>query len=405
MKKALKHWYLGGGYATPIGDLLNDSYQRASLGDDYTLVEGGSGSASIVSNKLRYAQSDSTALGVTYLYYTGFGVTMLNNFYTSVTYILPTLGTATNGISVGIKSRDENTARSILGFFNTKTDSANYRKIQIFQREWVAGTPANNSKKISTGTLAISSGDTIKIEVSMQDLLFSVTVTNVTTSNTLSDSYQFTLSSPNLIHTPGRPCLWNTGGSFDVTNFTFGSNDYKNSHVALWGNSTTQGVQATSLSDTWPYSIEQNITNNKRVTKCGLGSAISDDLAASVDNALLINARYNVVMIGTNDISRNIGGDGKANALANIATFVTALQNAGKTVYVLTPIARDAHDMSPIATDLVSTYGAINMYALTKETSSTQLDAAYDSGDGTHMSDAGNALFYNYLVQERPLIL
>jgi len=383
-----------------IGDIYTDDFHRGSLGGNYTLTTTDA-TASIVSNVLQFNKSSAGSFESNYLVYNPF-TSMLNNWYASVTYKVKALNSNSNGIAVGVKGVDGTLYRDIFGYFNTKTTSTNYKKEGIFQYD--SGT--SNNKKYSSGTRTVAVNDIVTLNVSMVNLILTVEVINNTNPwASFVDTYTFGLASPNLIQTPFQFCIWNNGGDYDISYFKVGSLDSKGVMYVFSGDSTAQGVGASSYSNSQQNLFSQTLVEPHKLTNHALGSAISDNIVASSSSLDLIDPKYHVILIGSNDIVRNIGGDGLQNAKDNLTTIIGNDVSAGRIPIICTPLARNSNSMASFASWVVSTWGStytvIDLFSFTKDGATTNLKPAW-TNDGTHLNDTGQIALNGEITSNLP---
>jgi len=391
--------------AQEIGNIFNDDFDRASLGANYT-TDFTDATAVVVGNDLEYNKTISSSFD-NFLTYSAHGST-LSNWETEATFVVERLDANSNGLALGfIGTRAVGTNRSIVAFYNNKTTSGNFEKITIYQ---VDSAGAATTKVTSAGTLTVNVGDSITIRTNMTDCLFTATVINNTTVNTLVQTYMFGLSSPELINTVGNFGIFNIGGDFTISDYRASSTEFKFSRAGFIGDSTTYGVGATTISDTWVSEIGADSAtagNNNVYTRLALGTSITDDILIAIDEIVSIDPDIYVMMIGTNDINQNSGGDGLLNAQTNIPTIVAAL-DFGPTIVLMTPLARNATDNEPLTDWIIATYAGtyqiIDLFDFTRDGATTNLNPAW-TADGTHLNDVGQTAVKDEIISQLPSIL
>ncbi|HET6224672.1 MAG TPA: GDSL-type esterase/lipase family protein [Bacteroidia bacterium] len=185
--------------------------------------------------------------------------------------------------------------------------------------------------------MTFTNGDTLRMSLKRAGTYVTLQITNVTTntkSSPLVYNQTLGLVASNALQSTGNPGIYAYGGSQKVTKFVYSSIAKKRPDLLLIGDSNTEGwCQAyntvTSLTDgslntTYAYRL-MAMTNMSMARICRQGAATAD-INTAINEALLINPKYAIIHIGTNDA---ISSRTQAQYLADMATLIASLTTAG----------------------------------------------------------------------------
>jgi lysophospholipase L1-like esterase len=141
-----------------------------------------------------------------------------------------------------------------------------------------------------------------------------------------------------------------------------------------------------------------------RVANEGISSDTTDGVLRRMDAILATGAKTAFVMLGINDIRRNVP---QADTVANYAKIIDDLRNAGMKVYVESTVyTRNATETAPItaldhALQAMCIQGPCTFVDLNAVLSVDGLERAEFSFDGTHLTPAGYQAWVGVI---RPLL-
>lgn len=359
---------MNGGFPIPsiIGDTFNDDFVRASLGGDYTKI-GSNATFAISSNKLRVTKENTSLPNDNVLYYNN-STRSLNNPYARLTFTLITKNSNCIGLDVGWRyfltsPSGSYNLRSV--YAGTTFTGANLGKAIWFQQSY------NNSTATTTNTVTINDtdpipsidvGDSLTIEIEIVNKLLTATITNNTKGTSASIvPYQFGLDATTNQMTTYWPAIFARGGTYDITEYVDGSNDYKNIPVCWISDGVGQDQRATSYNNSIQNQLNLSLggTNGSltKLTKCAMPTNFVYSL---VDNNAMdyylnkIDAFYYCIMLGGNDgeFSVNV-----TDYLNDLDTMIDAFYNAGKRVVLITPPGiASPNDISSYANGILTNF-------------------------------------------------
>jgi len=360
-----------------IGTFLENSTNWADFGTNWTESHGGGGTSTVTANKLVFSGGSGT---MNDLIYQDTWITNLEVWEMEVTFTLDAYG---NGLSLG--TQGYSSTNDLQAFFQMSSGAS-----FGFMRVYRGGTLLQSSV---AGIAQASLGDSLTVNASMNTGVLTMTVTNNTTPATNNFAFNYVLTiGGNTPPAAGYFALYLNGGDMTLDTWDMTSTSQKNVEWLAVGDSQTQGIQANTYPNRWVnlWRAETSKTTN---TLCSGGNTL-EIMNLDYDEIDLVNAQKVLLMLGSNDI-RN--GASLATTQTRYSTFVTHLKNNGVTVAHQTPIADNTTDLSGLASWIISTYSmdeVSDIFDLTRDGATTNLNPTWDSGDGTHMNATGQAAQY-----------
>lgn len=362
-----------------IGTVFTDTFDRMSLGSNYTSV----GSPTVSLDGADMTISGGAGTYAKYVKYTAYA-TCLPKWSIVINFKAVDKTASSSGIGIGIKTNSAFGNRSVICQFNHST-GVNGGKSFI-----LAGTAAPDTFTIlqTSSAQSITAGDEIRMTITRNELQLTCLTENITagTSTTISHTFSLLYSSSTFMHNTGCAYIATIGGTQNVHDWTFSSTSKKHVRTLFIGDSITHGVSASSVSNRW-INIAMGASISPWYEDAG-GGDYTAPILGKINELVSINPGYAVLMFGGNDIQFGIAS---GTYQANYTSIRNQLVAAGITVIHCLATPRDANDMTPLNNWITSTFTSdiiIDTFTPLKG-AGTDLAAAYDCGDGVHLNDTG----------------
>lgn len=338
------------------------------------------GTATFTNNGTSIAMSGGNGTTTNLYYYNAYS-TCLENINWSVTATIDNL--TTGGFGVGLKSRNAYFGGGIgrsacVQFQVAGVDSG---KLKFYSGSTLIQTSAS--------ILSFSIGDQIKLTYEFVGDTWYFYAENLTTSQLITDSYQFTdytspESLPYLTNTCS-PCLWTFGGSQTVTSFILSSQQQKGVDLVVIGDSKTKGYFAGSFANR--FSNLLGFTNN-----AGAGDGIIH-VELRISELIKIKPKNVVLHIGCNDIREGTASGTWQSAYNNV---VNTLTSAGIVVWNCLPMPETTLNLTSLKSWIES--NQVNLIDLwTPFLSGTSAIKSIYSTDNVHPNSDAQALIGNII--------
>jgi lysophospholipase L1-like esterase len=386
------------GSGAAIGTIVNDSFARAAVGNNYSTV----GSASFTCDGTKLVESGGALTTYTNRLIYKYGQSSENATITR-TITLASAPGANTGTGIGFSDfAGVNGERSIIAKLDLST-GADAGKVSIFT--W-NGVSAVQVAVASIAIPAIANGNSFTLTLTkvtnLVNLSYTITATRISDSAQSSATY----APASLIgDSTGDFAIFAFGGTINTTNFTATIADTKNNRIVLIGDSLTHGFAATTIANRWA----SQITDESYQVSAGSGDLTADVLGVGsaalgkMRNVIDYNSRYFGLVIGGNDVAAGVSASAWQ---AQLRCIANTIKNEGFKVIFITPPPREA-DLSVI-TAFTSTFtDEVTISAgwtACKNGSGFTLNPAYDNGDGIHMNNAGMAAFAAAVAPQLPTL-
>lgn len=274
-----------------IGDLFNKDFTTMGNLSEFTEVSP-NGAFTLTGGYLNVTNSGSATFD-DYLYYNTYGTTFLEN-YTIETVVIPrNFNSSSYGISVGIFRTASQYNSNVYKAF-LRMDSGGKGIVYFIRGEGnVYSFVATSGSSVS-----YSVGDRIKLTLTRNKHTYTCTATNLTVASTASVTYTL---DPNTEFTCaiGKPCIFSEGGTQDIEYLKYSSASYKNVDTAFFGDSITMQYGTTVLGNRYADLVMSG--SSKSYTLCyAVGSTIQE-IYSCINEMSLINPKYAVICVGSND--------------------------------------------------------------------------------------------------------
>ena len=377
---------------TPLGTIFSDTFDRGTLGGNYTEV----GSPTVVMDGNNLVLSGGAGTYAKYVRYSAWN-TCLEKWQIVLNFQATTASASSEGIFVGIKTSSAFGNRSVIGQFNS---GGGINKGKSFI---LAGSSApDNFSILQTSTAqTINVNDEVKLTVTRDGLGITFLTENITTgtSKLLTHNFPLTLGSTTYQHNTGTPYVGTIGGTQTIRDWTFTSLENKNIKTMFVGDSITHGLSASVLTNRWANRLMTSSTNAWNVNAGG-GDYTANTLA-KINELILVKPRYAVLQVGGNDVRFGVAAGTRQ---ANYTSIVSQLTAAGITVIHALATPDNTTNMTTWNSWLSSNYTTIDCFTPLKN-GGTGLNAAYDASDGTHLNNAGHQLNADTIAAAAPQII
>lgn len=377
-----------------VGNIWMDRFQRASLGANYT---ENTPNVDVALDGTKMTFKSATA----------------NNFADWIEYTVKNYGYNKGRIDFKFQI-DSVLATNNGGFalgWNTQSAGSINNNLQCRFLAFINGSDTairldfySNGTALKTGTqqFNISKSDTLVASIYRIETEFYIVIRDLDRNTSITESYTFplniggyTYSAPNI----SKLRIYSLGGNQSLYEFAPYSYNQIRPNLVTLGNSETVGYGTTGYKNSFPY---RTFFNSNQFQVSAGGFERSGDMLLRVPEILAINP-YNVIIeAGVND-----GGAGISPTVfqANIDSLVRVFQANGIRVILTTVIPTTVSNVTEAnyntaITTVAGLYGCqvVPVYASALNNGTGGLAAAYDGGDGIHMSNNG-AYYYSTLVR------
>lgn len=374
----------------PFGTILYDDFKRASIGPNYT-TNGTNIVFSMSSNKLILEDQTGNAGFNDYIKYNVSSTTLENWTMEIIFTIAPTIDSNSFGISLGTVTTSF-VNYYINGFFNC-TNTANAGKLILYRNGALLASSSNS--------LAFSVNDRIQLTLYKNINDLTLTARNLNTG--LTNSVSFTVSSLLTIHSCGNFAIYGHGGRQEIETFTVTSEAKINPKVCVIGDSITEGLVSTVITNRWVNKLFLESSSDYTVT--ALGGNRTQDINNSISEVRKINPIYYLINIGGNNIRNS---QSLATLIANYTLMINNLRPYCKKIIHCLAIPDDDYDFTLFNKWITLTFSntdyVVDSFSQLKTPGSTTLNSLYN-GDGTHLNDAGHLLQASIIAYNAPFIL
>lgn len=293
---------------------------------------------------------------------------------------VPTRNGTSYGIGIGVDSAAaEEYSTSIRWTWDTTGNGRAY----LYTKRTISG-------QIDSGALLTpSSGTTYVIQLERNKNVFILTIfAENGTTQLATYTYTLSLTSGATIqpHNTGRFCIQNFGGTdIEILEWTVESEARKYIDYAGVGDSNMAGLFATSTSNRY---FEQAMTAKNKTFEILAGIADrSGDVLLRVPEMIAMSPRSAYINLLSNDIANGVAS---GTYQSNYNSIVSQLEAANIIVKLGTPVARSTNLTAAQTFINAKANAKIDLFARTKNSGNTSMQATFNSGDNIHMNLAGN---------------
>lgn len=331
---------------------------------------------------MRMTRADAAAGFSDFANYNTFGSVNSKYWSTSLDFYIKRLDATSYGIGFGFISDCANSATdNVRADLNCTT----------------AGTKGTLSLRVNgvivtaTTKLTFNLNDKVKITITRNKNRFTATAQNCTTIMTTAPVAEFTTITSRLAATGWsptqlKPQIYNLGGTYDVIRETMGSKNWLRPDIIFIGDSITHGMFTDNQGMAYPELIGE-ITGKKTLNFASSSTTTGDWVRATTE-LTTHTPRYVYIMLGRNDLS---GAVSQATILANYTTIINALVAASVDYRIISVLPSNGiAGITSLNTALQAAYPTkfIDIYSYLDN--SGVIKDEYDSGDGTHLWEAGH---------------
>jgi hypothetical protein len=311
-----------------------------------------------------------------------------------------------NSFGIGFGWRSQSINEKIDHVIRPIQDTFALAQNSIYMGDTVANG-LGTQRNIAGSGFAVQSATTYEVEIWRDEFTTSITwyASNGTTVLS-SASYSPPIgAAARFYENTGSPIIFQFGGTTTLHWLQASLQARKNVTSAVFGDSIPYGAWATLASDRY---FEQVMSNGSGTFEiCGGPADTSADLIARQEQIAAFNPQHLCIHILSNDIGFGISSvTYEANILA-LQTYLLA--NTTSKVYWLYPCARNDVNVTPAQTFLDGmTIGAretkIDLFAVTKNAGNSNLQAAFNFGDGVHLNNTGQGVIETEVFSVAPEI-
>jgi lysophospholipase L1-like esterase len=355
-----------------LGDLINDNFNRASLGADYTI--NGGASFVIVDNKLRISGTGAA---------TNFSNNCLStkatnseNFTANTVY---KMNLAKNSLDYGLgfllQSIGDKYKYSFYMLLDLST-GAGSGKLNIYSSTTANGS-GFSSIHVSEKVLPVNIGDELEYKIIRKGNLYIFKASN----NTLKDSVSYFLDSSlsngfdplkitNNVCKIGISKQGTSTATYDVSLLKVQRDLVKNRKFLFIGDSITFGYEAGFLSNRWVDMVfSLNNLRDKHTIYAQAGN-VCKDYINNIAELSEFSSQYAVVMLGMNEAAKGVS---LAVFQSDYASLISSLISSGKIPVLCLVTSNPSFDAlilsynNWIQATYGTTYRVIDTYRITKD--------------------------------------
>ena len=351
-------------------------------------VTNGSGTISIVGGKLRltggvgdfgsYIQFSDAA--------SPHRLSMLEKWKISITFVTPTISSTTYGLSMGMRST--NAFTQLDNMVRLSMDTGSPLGSFYFYTAQNHGAPNQDVQS----SFSLSSATTYIYEVERNKNQITATLRNSvgTLLNTVTKTYNITTTNGVWSSNVGRFCIWNHGGTIDISSLTITSDSLRYATFMGCGDSNMHGLYATTNANRYTEK-SATIKGYPFEILAGIDQGVGDVLSY-LDQIIYMAPRKVYLNCVSNSIANGVSA---GTYQADYQTLVTGIKTAlpATTIYHGIPVARGANYTSLWTNFLSSTYPGepqVNLFLVTKNAGNDNIQSGLTAGDNIHMNVAGN---------------
>ena len=255
------------------------------------------------------------------------------------------------------------------------------------------GVNSNQINSQSKDSVPFNQGDEIVLIVERTFGFITISAYNVTQKSALvQTTYNFPSPIGNansILASNGRFSIFSLGGTYTINSLEVSSSQVVNPDILVIGDSKTVGYQESALTNRLASILRKSFISTS--ANAGVGDTTAE-VRSRLPEILALDPKQVLLSIGCNDIR-----SGRTYLDANYRYIVSTLQTAGIPVYHMC-YYESSIDLSGLNAFINQNYGpsVINTYDI------TQLSGALYT-DGIHLTDAGNLLVYNEVINSGKL--
>ena len=374
--------------ASDIGAVWSDNFERAALGSNWVVL--GNANTTIVSNQLQFAQTnvDNTRQ----VYYDPW---MICSDSWTLRWSEQFGAWDSNSLGVGIGLKNFQAAGGDDRGYNLVISGAGTDLGKLLLQRW------NGSAQVLLGSgaaMGMSAGDIVDCALTRSAWTLTATASNRTTTLVSTFTTNFgtgLLSAPSI----SRVCCYPLSGTVNVDDMSFTINHRKPARFIFIGASTMEGYNATSIVHRCVNVVQSNYTEAVCNDSASWNSTTN---AVSVLPEILAHQPATAILeIGGNDLLYNYPA---SQWQSNYAYLVSQLQFHGVRVMHSLGPPRTPTDVTPLKNWITSNYPPADLidFFTPMVSGASSLQAAFDSGDGVHLNDAGETFMGQIVISNLP---
>lgn len=309
--------------------------------------------------------------------------------YSKWTYTIYTTidskGSGSDYIAFGVTAN--NTIQNNWLVFKFWTLTAKAGKAEIIRSS--AGAVGTICNTASTAT-TVTAGVRYKFVMTRIDNVITFAATNLNTSTTSTANWTCQYSSVSRIYGQGKFSIYSAQNTakHSIDSINVYIKDSVNVKTIWWGDSITQGYDATSIDSTYAKQAITFAASSIGLHNLAISGNRTQELLNSIQNIVTLAPQYCVIMIGLND---RVSGVPTLTWQANLSSIRSTLINAGIQPVWLHCIPSNANNITPVNAYIDATFTSDSIVPTTYDSlkgTGTGIKAIYTT-DGKHLNDAG----------------
>lgn len=386
--------------AVPSGALFAVNASTLSNLSAFTVSVTNSSSVTLSGGKIRMTRTDANLGFNDFFTYNSFGDIDSKYWSFVCDFEVKRLDATSYGFGFGLKADAvNNTTDYVRGRIETTTAGTK-------------GTLTLDVDGASQGSgstkLTFALNDRIRMQIQRNNEIFTLSVQNVTSVNTVAPVCSLTVimnrgTSTGWSPTMLRPYFFNLGGTFDLDEFTFSTQLTSNSKIFI-GDSNTHGFFTANSSKPYPELIKY--VTNTQCDNFGSTSTTTADWLNGINEVIQRQPKIVYFMLGRNDVATSVTQSVTLNNFAALTGSLTAANIPYKIISILPSGSSLNAAITSLNAALQAAYPSnyIDIQSYLND-GSGNIKPAFGSGDGTHFNELGHIEIAKRLMNADPTLI
>jgi hypothetical protein len=371
-----------------IGAVWSDDFNRAALGSNWIILSNAT--ATIVSNELRFAQTNLNAARA--VYYQPW-LTCASAWTLRWTQRFGTVDNGSIGVGFGLKNFQA-AGGNDRGYNAMLNGAGANRGMMQIQRS----TGTSQVLASSGPAMTLAAGDIVDCWFTRSNWTMTATASNRANAQVSSTTIVYSDSAGLYAPTISRACFYPMGGTVFVDDVSFTLNHRKPARFIQIGASSSDGYNATNFDHAFVSVVQSNY--NEAFCNASSSYNSTSNSVSILPEILAYQPGTAILLVGDNDLRFGYPTFQWQNQYSNL---VAQMQANGVKVKHCLPTPQN-QDVSPLRNWLQTTYSndVIDTWTPLVKPGGTTLQTNYDSGDSLHPNDAGHVLIGQIIISNLP---